>query len=157
MMIGSAISVVAMVMTAGLISIDSALWMIFAVLTLVGFGLGVATNAALQVVRLTTEDQVIGRVTAAHDFGRNIGFSGGTAVGGGLLLAVMSSRVADIELVRDVLAGVEVEASAEVADAVSAGMQVMLLTGSSLAAVGLLFAWSLRRWRLRQWAVLSDS
>jgi len=157
MMIGCAIAAGAMLMTAGLVGITAGLWLIFAALTLVGFGIGGATNAALQVVRLTTEDRVIGRVTAAHDFGRNIGFSGGTAVGGGILFAVMSSRIAEIELVRDVLGGVEVEASADVASAVAAGVQLMLLVGSGFAAIGLLFAWTLRRWRLGQLAVLSET
>ncbi len=155
MMIGCATSAGGMLATAGLINEQVALWLIFAALSLVGFGLGVATNAALQVVRLTTEDRVIGRVTAAHDFGRNIGFSGGTAIGGGIVFSVMSGRIADIEVVRDVLGGVDVAASADVAAAVSAGVQTMLLVGAGLAAVGLLFAWTLRRWRVAQLALLS--
>ncbi|NND04185.1 MAG: MFS transporter [Acidimicrobiia bacterium] len=156
MMIGSAISAVAMLVTAGFVAAELPLWLIFVSLTFVGSGLGVSTNAALQVVRLTTENRVIGRVTAAHDFGRNIGFSGGTAIGGGILFAVMAGRIADIELVRDVLGGVDVAASDEVASAVAAGIQTMLIVGSVFATVGLVFAWSLRRWRRQQSQVLSE-
>lgn len=156
MMAGCGTSAAAMLVTAGAMNLEAELWVIFVALTFVGLGLGFATNAALQVVRLTTENRVIGRVTAAHDFGRNIGFSGGTAVGGGILFAVMAGRIADIELVRDVLAGVEVDSSSDVAAAVTAGFEAMLVVGAGLALVGLAFAWALRKWRLAQLALLSE-
>jgi hypothetical protein len=63
----------------------------------------------------------------------------------------MSGRISDIELVRDVLAGAAVDASADVAGAVAAGFGAMQVIGGLLAAIGVLFVWQVRTWRLR-WA-----
>lgn len=149
MLAGISVTAVTMLINALLVGLSGPLWLIFLVMTAMGIGIGLGTNAAFHVLRVATADAVIGRVTAAHDFGRNIGFTGGTAIGGGLLFAVMSGRIADIDLVRDVLAGADVAASADVADAVAAGFAVMQLVGGLLAVVGVVFAWRVRIWRLR--------
>ncbi len=152
MMTGISATAVSLLIAGLLVGLTAPLWVLFAVMAAIGVGIGLATNAAFHVLRVATADAVIGRVTAAHDFGRNIGFTGGTAIGGGLLFAVMSGRIDDIELVRDVLAGADVSTSADVADAVAAGFGVMQVVGGVLALVGLVFAWRVRVWRLESTA-----
>jgi len=149
MLAGISLTAATLLISGLLVGLAAPLWLMFVVMVAMGIGIGSATNAAFQVVRVTTPDAVIGRVTAAHDFGRNIGFAGGTAIGGGILFAVMSGRISDIELVRDVLAGADVAASADVADAVAAGFGTMQIVGGVLAAAGVLFAWRVRAWRLQ--------
>ncbi len=146
---GVTVTGVSLLVNGSLVAATAPLWAIFAALTLIGVGLGLSTNAALQVLREATPDDTIGRATAAHDFGRNIGFTGGTAIGGAILLTVMTGRIADIDVVQSVLAGIDVAASNDVADAVAAGYRVLLLVGAGIAAAGLPFGLAVRRWRRR--------
>lgn len=150
MLVGISLTAATLLVSGLLVGLTAPLWLMFIVMAVIGIGIGLATNAAFHVLRVATSDAVIGRVTAAHDFGRNIGFTGGTAIGGGILFAVMSGRISDIDLVRDVLAGADVAASADVADAVAAGFGTMQIVGGVMAAIGVFFVWRLRTWRLRR-------
>ncbi len=149
MLAGISLAAATLLVSGLLVGLTAPLWLMFIVMAAVGIGVGLGTNAAFHVLRVATPDAVIGRVTAAHDFGRNIGFTSGTAIGGGILFAVMSGRITDIELVRDVLAGADVSASADIADAVAAGFGAMQLAGGAMAAIGVFFAWRVRNWRLQ--------
>jgi MFS family permease len=151
MLAGISLTTLTLLISGLLVGLTAPLWLMFIVMAAIGIGVGLATNAAFHVLRVATPDAAIGRVTAAHDFGRNIGFTGGTAIGGAILFAVMSGRISDIELVRDVLAGADVAASADVAGAVAAGFGAMQIVGGVLAAIGVFFVWQVRTWRLR-WA-----
>jgi MFS family permease len=146
---GISITAVSLLVSGLLVGLTAPLWLMFTIMVAIGIGLGLGTNAAFHVLRAATPDATIGRVTAAHDFGRNIGFTGGTAIGGGILFAVMSGRIGDTEVVRDVLAGADVSSSADIADAVAAGFGAMQFVGAALAAIGVFFAWQVRAWRLQ--------
>lgn len=136
-------SMAVMVMGAGF---NAPLWVVFAASSGVGLGLGVATNAALTLLRASTSADQIGRASAAHQFARNQGFTFGAAIGGAVLLAVVGARVGDVELVREMLAGSDVPATDAAMTAVQAGFALSGSIGIILALVGLGFVLRTRAW-----------
>lgn len=104
-----------------------------------------STNAALTLLRTVTDDAKMGRVGSAHLFARNHGFTFGAAIGGAVLLFVVTSRLGDVELVRDLIASSDTVAPLGVAEAVRAGFAASVAVGWVLSALGLLSAIGLRR------------
>ncbi len=110
--------------------VNAPLWVVFAGSLGVGFGLGMATNAALTLLRASTSADQIGRASAAHQFARIQGFTVGAAIGGAVLLAVVGSRVGDVELVRDMLSG-----SAPATDVATKAVQLGFALSGSIGIV----------------------
>ena len=72
---------------------------LFAAFLMIGAGVGMSSNAALTLLRVVTESAKIGRVSAAHLFMRNQGFTFGAAIGGAVMLFVIGNQIGDVELV----------------------------------------------------------
>ena len=87
----------------------------------------------------------MGRVGAAHLFARNQGFTFGAAVGGAVLLFVITRQLGDVELVRDLIASSDVRAPDGAARAVQAGFAANVLVGMALSALGFASAMGMRR------------
>lgn len=104
--------------------------LLFAVMLVAGSGIGMATNAGLTLLRSVTVAEQAGRATSAHQFYRNLGFAVGAAVGGAVMLFVVGREVADLEVVRELLAGSG--AASVAADAIQDGF-----TGAAIAALAL--------------------
>ena len=117
-------------------SAEAPLWIVFLLLTLAGTGVGSATNAGLTLLRAATEDQNLGRATAAHQFARSQGFAIGPALGGALILTVVARRVGDVEQVQSMLTGSADGIAGQTSLAIGDGFALAALVGAVIAALG---------------------
>ena len=121
---------------AGLaIALDWPLWVVFAGFLLVGLSIGFVSTAGLTLLQASSGESEMGRVNAAHQFIRTLCITYGVALGGAILLLVVDRRVGDIDTVRDVLAGKDVQLGEETASAIGAG-----LAWTTLVTVGVAIA-----------------
>ena len=108
----------------------------FGALFVAGFGMGVATNTALSLVRDLAPSDELGRATAAHQFVRNLGFMLGNALFGALMLLVVGTLTGDVESVRAVLGhGSDLTPRPEVANAINTGFAVAATASVGVAAL----------------------
>jgi MFS family permease len=128
--------------------LDAPLWSVFAVLFVAGFGMGNATNSALTLLRQLAPDAELGRATAAHQYIRSQGFAGGAALGGAVLLLVVSTRTGDVEAVRSLLGdqGSDVIVAPALGAAVADGFAIAALVCAGVAALAHLPLRAVRRW-----------
>ncbi len=121
MTLGLAAGLVGSGTTAAFAWADSSVVGIFAGLFASGVGIGLATNAALTLLRAATEPRLIGRAGAAHQFMRNQGFTIGSAAGAAILLLVVGRELGSVEPVQQLLAGNDIEAGPLIARSVRNG------------------------------------
>ncbi len=110
-----------------------------------GVGVGMATNAALTLLRAVTEPSRMGRVSSAHLFSRNQGFTFGAAIGGAVLLLVVGLQLGDVELVRELISSPEGGGPAGAAEAVQSGFAASVAVGLGLTILGFFAAVRMRR------------
>ena len=110
-----------------------------------GVGVGMSTNAAVTLMRAVTDPANMGRVGSAHLFGRNMGFTFGAAIGGAVLLLVVTTQLGDVELVRDLLSSSGRQAPTSASAAVQDGFAANVAVGLVLSGFGWLSAMRLRR------------
>jgi MFS family permease len=116
----------------------------FIVFFTAGIGVGMATNAALTLLRAVTQTAQVGRVVSAHLFARNQGFTFGSAIGGAVLLLVVGVQLGDVELVRELIASPEGGGPAGAAAAVRSGFAAAVAVGFGLSVLGWLAAIRMR-------------
>ena len=145
MVVGFMVNVPALVLTWYLIAVDASLYAAFAVFFVVGVGVGMSTNAALTLLRAVTDPTKMGRVGAAHLFARNQGFTFGAAIGGAVLLFVVTNRLGDPEVVRDLIASSDSVAPTGAAEAVRSGFAASVAVGLVMSVLGWLASISMRR------------
>lgn len=141
---GFASTIVGLSIATTTAALDSPLPAVFTGMALAGIGLGGATNAGLTLLQAVTPANETGRATAAHQFYRNLGFTGGTATGGAAILFVATRQLGDLEIVRDLLASPEntdVAGAAAIADGFATAVGIGLL----YAVIGLIPLYYLRR------------
>ncbi len=131
---GFSLTIPIMAVLAAAAWMDAPLPVLFGLLLLAGSGMGVATNAGLTLLRSVTPPSEIGRATAAHQFYRNLGFTFGAAIGGTVLLAVVSAHIGDVEAVRNLLARGAHSADPDTAKAIAAGFATSTAVGAIIAA-----------------------
>jgi MFS family permease len=124
---------------------DISLAIAFGVFFTSGIGVGMSTNASLTLLRAVAVSAQIGRVVSAHLFARNQGFTFGSAIGGAVLLLVVTLQLGDVELVRDLIASAEGGGPPGAAEAVRSGFAVTVAVGLGLAALGWVAAARMRR------------
>jgi MFS family permease len=146
---GLASGVIGSAVTAGFAWTDSSVIGIFAGLYASGVGIGLSTNAALTLLRASTEPRQIGRAGSAHQFMRTQGFTIGSAAGGAILLLVVGQELGSVEPVQQLLAGDEIEAGPAIADAVRRGFGTVTLVSLAVMATAILPLLGLRRRRAR--------
>ena len=127
-----------------LVQMDAPLAVLFVAFLFVGAGVGMSTNAALTLLRAVTEAAKIGRVGAAHLFMRNQGFTFGAAIGGAVMLLVITNQIGDVELVRELIASSS-DAPPGAAAAVRDGFQASVAVGLVSSAIGMGAAVRMRR------------
>lgn len=142
---GFAVAVPALAVVAVAGTLDAPLAVVLGAFFLVGIGVGAAANTTLTLLQVTTPPTALGRATSAHQFLRNQGFTLGSALGGAVLLTVVSRAVGDPELVRGLFAGEIDGVSADAAAAIRSGFSAMAAAGTVIAASGLVPALLLRR------------
>jgi MFS family permease len=130
-LLGGTLIVPAVAMSGLAIARDWPLGVVFAGFALVGLSIGFVSTAGLTLLQASSAESEMGRTNAAHQFIRTLCITYGVALGGAILLLVVDRRVGDIESVRDVLAGKDVELGEQTANAIGAG-----LAWTALLAVG---------------------
>ncbi|MGH8945517.1 MAG: MFS transporter [Acidimicrobiia bacterium] len=110
-----------------------------------GVGVGLATNAALTLLRAVTDSSRMGRVASAHLFARNQGFTFGSAVGGAVLLFVVALELGDVGLVRELIASPEGVGPPGAAEAVRSGFAATVAVGLVMSVLGCLACLRMRR------------
>lgn len=128
-----------------MISVDAPLLAAFAVFFTAGVGVGMSTNAALTLMRAVTDSSMMGRVGSAHLFARNQGFTFGAAIGGAVLLFVVTQQLGDVELVRELIGSADTTAPQGAASAVQDGFAAAVAVGLGLSALGWLASVRMRR------------
>ncbi|MFW2381655.1 MAG: MFS transporter [Acidimicrobiales bacterium] len=142
---GLAAGVVGSAVTAAFAWADSSVIGIFAGLYASGVGIGLSTNAALTLLRASTEPRQIGRAGSAHQFMRTQGFTLGTAAGGAILLLVVGQELGSVEPVQQLLAGEDVEAGPAIADAVRQAFATVTLVSLAVMILAVVPLMDLRR------------
>lgn len=100
-----------------------------------GFGIGAISTSGLAILQGRARPDEMGRVSAAHQFVRALGWAYGAAIGGLVLFGVVGSRIGDIETVRDLLSSDEIALDSAAIDAVQAGyVWAVIVTGVMTAA-----------------------
>ncbi|MGB7860654.1 MAG: MFS transporter [Acidimicrobiia bacterium] len=145
MLVGFMINIPALALAWYMIGVNISLFTVFAVFFAAGVGVGMSTNAALTLMRSVTENSKMGRVGSAHLFVRNQGFTFGAAIGGAVLLFVVTHQLGDLELVRELISSSDAVAPTGAAEAVRAGFAASVAVGLVLSVLGLLSSVSLRR------------
>jgi MFS family permease len=144
-LVGFMVGVPSLALAWMVITANLAVFVAFVVFFTAGVGVGMSTNAALTLLRAVTESSQMGRVASAHLFARNQGFTFGSAIGGAVLLFVVTLQLGDLELVRELIASPEGAGPPEAAAAVRSGFGTTVAVGFGLAALGWLAALRMRR------------
>ena len=144
-LLGFMVSMPSMALAWYLITAHVSLTASFLVFFTAGVGVGMATNAALTLLRAVTDSSRMGRVASAHLFARNQGFTFGAAIGGAVLLLVVTRQLGDVELVRELISSAEGDAPAGAAEAVQAGFAASVAVGLVLSVLGWLASLRMRR------------
>jgi predicted MFS family arabinose efflux permease len=150
-----AILIVPSVAAAGVtVAWDLPLATVFASFFVMGMAIGFVSTAGLTLLQSSSSDTEMGRVNSAHQFIRTLGITFSVTVGGAILLTVVDFQVGDVEAVRQVLSGDEVDAGSETLAAIGDGLTAVM-GFAWLMSVGCLWsAWTLRR---RMSSLSSDS
>lgn len=142
-LLGAVIATPAAIATAVAIATTAPLWTVYAVFAWLGAGVGMVTSTGAALLQSRTRDDEMGRLTGAHQFLRTLAITFGIAIVGAITLALVESRVRDVEVVRNLLSEDERIVSADVLDAVADGFALaigavaVLVAGSLLSAVHL--------------------
>lgn len=142
--LGIGVNIPALAAILALVLANASIVPFFVALALAGVGVGMSTNAALTLLRAVTDPSRMGRVGAAHLFMRNQGFTFGAAIGGAVMLFVISLQIGDVELVRELIAASSETPPPGAAVAVRDGFATSVGVGLACSAVGFLAALGLR-------------
>ncbi len=134
-LLGAATIVPATALSGLAIALDWPLGVVFAGFGGVGLSIGFVSTAGLTLLQASSADSEMGRANAAHQFIRTLCITYGVALGGAVLLLVVDRRVGDVDAVREVLAGGDVELGDRTSSAIGAG-----LAWTTLLSVGLAMA-----------------
>lgn len=143
-LVGFMINIPALVAAWLFVSLDASLILSFAMFFTAGIGVGMSTNAALTMNQAVTPDAQMGRASAAHLFARNQGFTFGAAIGGAVLLFVVTAQLGDVELVRELIGSRDATPPPGAADAVQSGFAAAVAVGVGMSSLGLLAAVRMR-------------
>lgn len=143
--LGAVIAVPSLTVAAVAIGFDWPLAIIFVAFGFVGLSIGLVSTAGLTLLQAGSDPSEMGRVNAANQFVRTLAITVGIAAGGAILLAIVERRVGDIGVVRDVLAGDEVEVGADAASAIGDGLAVTAVFAVLVAIGCVVAAWRLLR------------
>jgi MFS family permease len=144
-LLGFMVSTPALAVTWYLVPSEANLYATFALFFITGVGVGLATNAALTLLRSVTESANVGRVVSAHLFARNQGFTFGAAIGGAVLFFVVTMLLGDVELVSELISNGDAPPPAGAAEAVQSGFAASIAVGVVLSVLGWLGAVGMRR------------
>jgi MFS family permease len=120
--------------------------LIFAAFLCMGAAIGFVSTSGLTLLQSAADPAEMGRVNSAHQFIRTLSITYGVAIGGAILLLVVNRDVGDVEVVRDVLGGEDVDTSAVILDAIRDGLAWVHVFSAGVAIACIAAAATL--WRL---------
>ena len=132
---GAGFMAVGAVAVATAVGAGAAVPLILAASACVGWGIGTITTAGLSLLQSRAAAAEMGRVSAAHQFLRSLGFAYGAAAAGLVLFWVVERRTGDAELVRSLLGDIGTAVDAAVADALAAGYMWSLVAMAVLSVL----------------------
>jgi len=127
------------------IDVHTSLALVWGMALVQGLGVGVVSTSLLTFLQRHVEASGMGRANAAHQYARNLAYTYCAALVGAGVLLVVQRRVGDVDAVRDLLAGDEVETGAETARAIADGFRWGHATALAVVALGAAVAVVLRR------------
>jgi MFS family permease len=127
------------------IALDWPLPLLFAASALIGVSVGLVTTAGLTLLQASSDLSEMGRVTAAHQFIRQLAIMYGIALAGAIVLLVVDLEVGDVDAVRDVIAGENISLGTETKDAIRHGLAWIHVATGTISIGCLLFATALVR------------
>ncbi|MGZ0219547.1 MAG: MFS transporter [Acidimicrobiales bacterium] len=127
------------------IALDWPLSLLFAASALIGISVGLVTTAGLTLLQASSDISEMGRVTAAHQFIRQLAIMYGIALAGAIVLLVVDLEVGDVDAVRDVIAGENISLGTETKDAIRHGLAWIHVATGTISIGCLLFATALVR------------
>jgi MFS family permease len=131
---------------AGLgVALDWSLWLVFVAFGFIGLSIGFVSTAGLTLLQATSDASEMGRVNSANQFVRTLCITYGVAIGGAILLLVVDGRVGDIEAVREVLVGEDIDLGPATNNAIGAGLAWVTVFAAFAGAACLAAAIALRR------------
>lgn len=145
-MLGASLMLPAVTLSGAGVALDWPVAVIFVGFFAMGAAIGFVSTSGLTMLQASAEPFEMGRVNAAHQFVRTLCITYGVAIGGAILLLVVDGRTGDVEVVRDVLSGEDVDASPAVRAAVRDGM-AWIHVFSGVVAIACLAA-AVTLWRL---------
>ncbi|HJQ76293.1 MAG TPA: MFS transporter [Acidimicrobiia bacterium] len=115
---------------------------VFAAYFLMGVSVGTVTNALLQMLKLNVPRSSAGQATSVFSVARTIGLSVGAGLAGGIILAVVASRLGDVAEVRALLSGETANLGGGAAEALGSGFALahLVALGLMLAAVAVVIS-----------------
>lgn len=111
-----------------------------------GLGIGCASIPYLTELQRHAAGNDFGRINAAHQFFRFLGFIVSIALVGSIVFFVVERDVGDVEVLRDLLAGEEVSVGPQLRVALASGYRWAQAAMAVLAACAVAFAVMTRRW-----------
>ena len=139
------------------IALDWSLALLFGVSVFVGVSVGLVTTAGLTLLQASSDASEMGRVTASHQFVRQLAIMYGLALAGAIILLVVDLEVGDIDAVRDVIAGDDIALGTETKDAIRHGLAWVHVVTGTISVGCLLVATSLVRRTREEVAAVDDS
>ena len=127
------------------IALDWPLSLLFAASALIGISVGMVTTAGLTLLQASSDISEMGRVTAAHQFIRQLAIMYGIALAGAIVLLVVDLEVGDVDAVRDVIAGENISLGTETKDAIRHGLAWIHVATGTISIGCLVFATALVR------------
>lgn len=109
--------------------------LLLAAFFLVGWGIGSITTASLSILQSRAEPHEMGRVSAAHQFLRSLGFAYGANIAALVLFLVVGRRTGDVETVRSLLDDAEAVADAATAAALGSAYSWALTVCAVIASL----------------------
>ena len=148
-LMGAVLQTAAIFGLAGAVSARAPVPVVAVGFCVVGCGIGSVAVSALNLLQHRASEHEMGRISAAHQFIRTLGFTYGAAVAGLVLFAVVGWRIGDVEAVRDLLSRSDAPLSLAVAQALESGFAWALAATAALSVLGLPTAAALVRTRER--------
>jgi MFS family permease len=144
-LLGTGMIVPFIALAGATVAFDWPLAVLFVAIGFVGLSVGLVSTSGLVLLQDSSEPSEMGRVTAAHQFIRQLAIMYGIALAGAIILLVVDIRVGDIDAVRDVIAGEDMALGTETQDAIRDGLAWVHVATGVIALGGTLVARSLVR------------
>ena len=142
-LLGCSLMIPSLVAAGAAIAFGWPLPLLFVATVFVGMSVGLVSTSGLTLLQASSDMSEMGRVSAAHQFVRQLAAMYGIAIASAILLFVVHLEVGDVDAVRDVIAGENIALGTDTKDAIRHGLAWVYVVATTLAVGCLLIATSL--------------